>query len=127
MCKEDYGIKNTATIDIERYNFLLNKEKAFNEYFEDDNVALIIEKDKWKNDEYRVITVDSAVKEIGAIHNKYVNNSVPQFRYDELVERYDDLARVAEMRLETIEEQNIILSDLKAMSTREFKRWKKRN
>lgn len=126
MSEESGGIKNTATIDIERYNFLLNKEKAFNEYFEDDNVALIIEKDKWKNDEYRVITVDSAVKEIGAIHNKYVNNSVPQFRYDELEERYIEALRVNNLRLETIEEQDMILSDLKAMSTREFKRWKKK-
>lgn len=125
MCKEDNGLKNTAIIDIDRYNFLLNKEKAFNEYFNDDDVALIIEKDRWKDDEYRVISINATVKEIGGIHNKFVNNSVSERLYNELEKRCDELEDVAIKRKEYIDELKKQIELIKNLSTKEFKKWKK--
>lgn len=126
MCE---NCKNTATIDIDRYNQLLNKERALEGYINDNLNVILFKRDHYSDAKYKVLSDDDAIQKLGAIHNNLVNDSVTKLKYEQVKNKYEQVKNNYEnlqLRLEEIiKEQARTLNWFRNMTTKEFKRWKR--
>lgn len=128
---DNNGLKNTATIDVKYYNELIEKKRLFDEYVDNKSIAF---KESWNrfNTDYKVLTNDETVKELGSIFNKKLENSIDVQMYDELKQDYKKLENEynnLEENYENLKDDYFkledVLSQFKNMSTKEFKEWRK--
>ncbi|MFW6242839.1 MAG: hypothetical protein ACOC2W_01640 [bacterium] len=128
---DNNGLKNTATIDVKYYNELIEKKRLFDEYVDDKSIAF---KESWNrfNTDYKVLTNDETVKELGSIFNKRLENSIDVQMYDELKHdyyklknEYDDLEKECVSYSNKLKSYEKSFNVLKNMSTKKFKEWRK--
>jgi len=139
MDKENYGIRNTATIDINKYNELLKKEEMLDYKFEmDGTIIKVVDGNHFKPSNYIVLSDDDAVHELGEIYNKLVDRTINEDIYDNLNKRHLSLEKelnnleedkkVLYNKIDGLENENTrlnnILTDLKNSTVKQFKRWR---
>lgn len=120
--------KNVAIIDIERYDDLVNAQNILNEFYNDEEELCISFKNKHGLlYNYKIITNDEMLEEIGEKYNDLMENSVHITEYKNLKKELENIQEelkdaYAENRayFETIQ-------NLKRKSIKEFIKWKKNN
>ncbi|MFW6247388.1 MAG: hypothetical protein ACOC22_04445 [bacterium] len=125
MYEENTGMKNTAIIDIDRYNQLLDKETALDSYYDDDFMVVKFRNSYRGDVKYKVLTENDAIHEIGAIHNELVKNTVDIRNVELLKEDVEGLEKTIKKKNDVIIEQRNELIKVHNMTIKEFKKWRR--